>query len=143
MPTNFLQVRGSAQNALTTELNSLANNSLAIGSTITATSSGMLMAEFELLVTYGTAPTAGTSVLVWLLREIDGTNFEDGGSSVQPLRLFDASFPLRAVTGAQRISRVVRMPPGNFKALLKNDGTGQSMAASGNILSFRPFTDSY
>jgi hypothetical protein len=32
------------------------------------------------------------------------------------------------------------VPPGNFYALLKNDGTGQSFAASGNTLKMRPLT---
>jgi len=143
MPTNFLTVRGTAETLLTTELNSLANNSLAIGSAVTLTSAGMLWADLELVVSYGTAPTAGTAVLVWLLRDVNGSDYEDGGTSVQPLRLFDASFPLRNVTGAQRIIKRIKLPPGTIKALLKNDGTGQAMASSSNTLKIRPDTEQY
>lgn len=140
---NVTNTRGTNTNVLTTELNSLANNSNALGSTITLSNTGFRFGELELLVTFGVAPTANTAVTVWLLREVDGTNFEDGGASVTPTRLPDAVFPLRAVTTAQRIIVPVDLPPGNFKALLRNDGTGQAMAASGNTLRLRPLTENF
>jgi hypothetical protein len=131
---------GSIANLLTTELNSLANNGLAVGAEYTA-GGGYLLAELELVVSYGTAPTANTGVAVWLLRAIDATpNYEDGSTSITPARAPDAVFPLRAVTGAQRIIRRVAIPPGNWKALLKNDGAGQALAASGNTLKILPLT---
>lgn len=141
--TNVTSTRGTNTNVLTTELNSLANNSNALGSTITLSNTGFRFGELELLVTFGVAPTANTAITVWLLREVDGTNFEDGGASVTPTRLPDAVFPLRAVTTAQRIIVPVDLPPGNFKALLRNDGTGQAMAASGNTLRVRPLTENF
>jgi hypothetical protein len=72
------------------------------------------MGEVELVVTYGVAPTANTGVSVWFLRAIDGTNYEDGSSSVTPARLPDVVFPVRAVTTAQRVTRRVMIPPGTF-----------------------------
>jgi hypothetical protein len=148
MPSNFLWAVGTQRNVLTTELNSLANNALVLGSAIDistgASDLGKLYADIELLVTFSAAPTANTSILVWILRTLDGTNYEDGSTSVQPLRLFDASFPLRATTAAQRITKRIQLPPGNnFKFLLKNDASGQAFAASGNILSIRPVTEQY
>lgn len=135
---------GSQTSLLTTGLNSLANNGLAISSafdnTIGAAGDGYALCDLELVVTYGSAPTAGTGVSVWLVGSQDGTNYEDGDASITPARLPDAVFPLRAVTTAQRIIRRVALPWGLMKATLKNDGTGQAMAASGNTLKLRPVT---
>lgn len=142
---NVTQTRGTAQNLLTTELNSLANNSNAVhASSVTITSAGFLRAELEFLFTFGVAPTANTSLLVWLLREEDGTNFEDGSASVTPTRTPDAIFTVRAVTTAQRVIVPIDMPPGSIlRPLVRNSGTGQSLASSGNVLSIRPVTDSF
>lgn len=135
---------GSISTLLSTGLNSLANNSLAISSafdnTQGQTGDGYTLCDVELVVTFGTAPTANTGVSVWFLGAPDGTNYEDGDASTTPGRMPDAVFPLRAVTTAQRIVQRVALPAGLFKALAKNDGTGQSMAASGNTLKIRPVT---
>jgi len=142
--TNILNTRGTLDSALTTELNSLANNALAVkASALSVTSTGYVMCEVELVVTYGTAPTANSAVVVWFLREVDGTNYEDGSASIIPLRAPDAIFPLRAVTTAQRIIVDAFLPPGNFKPLVYNNATGQSMAASANTLKIRPYTQSF
>lgn len=139
---NVLTVRGTAQTLLSTELDSLANNSNAVHATsVTITSANFLRCELELVVTFGTAPTANTTINLWLLREVDGTNFEDGGASVTPLRPADALFQLRAVTTAQRIIVVADLPPGVVKPLIRNDGTGQAFASSANTLKIRPITE--
>ncbi len=145
MPTAIKNLRGTLTSLLTTELNSLANNALNVGSAITLTTGepGYRSGELECVVTFGTAPTANTCLLVWFLSEVDGTNYEDGGTSVTPARIPDAIIQLRAVTTAQRIIVPCTLPPGTFKALLKNDGTGQAMAASGNTLKVRPVTESF
>jgi hypothetical protein len=144
MPT-VKDIRGTATTALSTGLNSLANNALVASSAITLSTGepGYQRCEAELVVTYGAAPTANTACVVWLLREVDGTNYEDGSSTVTPSRNPDLVFPLRAVTTAQRIVVTGDLPPGSFVALLRNDGTGQAMAASGNTLKLRPVTGSF
>lgn len=141
MATTNKYLRGSTEESLlTTGLNSLANNGLAVSGAITITDSGHILADVTLVVTYGSAPTANTGCSIWFLRETDGTNYEDGDASTTPARAPDLVIPLRAVTTAQRIIRKCVLPPGTFKALLKNDGTGQAMAASGNTLKLKPFT---
>jgi hypothetical protein len=141
---NVTTVRGSTQNLLTTELNSLANNSNAVhASSVTLTNAGYRGAELELLVTFGVAPTANTAFLVWLLREIDGTNFEDGSASITPTRTPDAIFTVRAVTTAQRMIAVVDLPAGFVRPLIRNAGTGQAIASSGNTLIVRANTESF
>lgn len=142
MSTTEKYVLGSQTTLLSTGLNSLANNALAVSSaydnTQGAAGDGYTLCDVELVVTYGVAPTANTGCTLWLLGTQDGTNYEDGDASTTPARLPDAVFPLRAVTTAQRVIRRVWLPWGASKALLKNDGTGQAMASSSNTLKVRP-----
>lgn len=141
MATTQKWTRGTADTILTTELNSLANNTNVVKSTAVApTSTEYTMVEVELYVTFGSTPTANTAVSVWFLREIDGTNYEDGSSTVTPTRNPDVVFGVRATTNAQRIIKTCLLPPGNFKPLLRNEGTGQAFAASGNTVKIRPVT---
>lgn len=136
---------GSTTTVLSTGLNSLANNGNAISSAYNnivagGAGDGYTLCDVELLVTYGSAPTASTAVALWFIGSADGTNYEDGDASITPARIPDAIFPLRAVTTAQRIIRRLFLPWGLFKVLIKNDGTGQAMAASGNTVVIRPVT---
>jgi hypothetical protein len=137
-------VLGSQTSVLTTELNSLANNALnisaAFDNTYGAAGNGYVLADVELVVQFGTNPTAGTGIAVWFLQSQDGTNYEDGDASTTPARRPDLVIPVRAVTTAQRIIRRVNLPPGKLKVLAKNDGTGQAFAASANTLKIRPYT---
>lgn len=133
---------GSVSTLLSTGLNSLANNALAIGSafdnTVGQSGDGYTLCDIQLSVTFGSAPTANTAVALWLLAVQDGTNAEDGGSSVTPARAPDFYFPVRAVSTAQIITMRGSMPWGKVVPLLKNDGTGQSFASGGNTLTIRP-----
>jgi hypothetical protein len=141
MATTQKWARGTADTAMSSELNTLANNSNAVkGSAVALTTSGYALGEVELVVTFGSTPTANTSVSVWFLREIDGTNYEDGGASVTPARNPDVVLPIRATTNAQRIIKQCVLPPGDFKPLVRNEGTGQAFASSGNTLKIRPLT---
>lgn len=138
--------RGTLTEAIATaSLNSMANNTNVLGSAISFTTGepGYRVCEAELLVTFATNPTANTSFCCWLLREVDGTNYEDGGTSVTPTRPPDLIFTVRAVTTAQRMIAVCDLPPGSVRALLRNDGTGQAIASSGNTLKIRPLTESF
>lgn len=140
---NILIVRGTIQTLLSTEMNSLANNSNAVHATsVTITSATFLRCELEVVVDFAVAPVANTAMVLWLLREVDGTNFENGTSSITPLRVPDAFFPLRAVTGVQRIIVTAELPPGVVRPLIRNDVTGQALVSSGNTLKIRPLTES-
>lgn len=139
------QLLASPTTLATTALNSQANNALVACSvfdnTIGQAGDGYEEADFELYIaSFGGTPTASTGFSLWLLVANDGTNYEDGSSSVTPARAPDVVFPVRAVTTAQRINKRVSLPSGKFTPLLKNDGTGQTAASSGNILNIRPVT---
>jgi hypothetical protein len=144
MPT-VKNTRGTIKTALDTELNSMANNANVLSSAVAFESAdqGMRFVEGELLVTFGTNPSANTAFCVWLLREVDGTNYEDGGASVTPTRPPDMIFTVRAVTTAQRIVQTCDLPPGAPLVLIRNDGTGQAIAASGNTFKLRPVSESF
>lgn len=146
MATSFRYEPGAIQSLLTTELNSLANTNAAIASAYDNSAAGnqFFWADFELVVTYGTAPSAGATVDIYLLEAPDGTNYADGTSGASPVVVsthYAGSFPLRAVTTLQRIViRGVPLTPIPFKAQLVN-GSGQAMAASGNTLKMLPYRD--
>jgi hypothetical protein len=126
--------------AMTTELNSVANNSRVISSALGADATAAnLLGDWELAVTYGTNPTVDTCIDLYLVRAADGTNYEDGDASIRPgADSFAGCFQVRAVTTAQRmVIRDVPMPPGLYKAVIHNNGTGQTFAASGNTLKVR------
>lgn len=144
MPT-VKNTRGTIKTALDTALNSMANNTNVLSSAVSFESAdqGMRFVEGELLVTFPTAPGANTAFCVWFLREVDGTNYEDGGTSVTPTRPPDMIFTVRAVTTAQRIVQVADLPPGAPRVLIRNDGTGQAIAASGNTFKLRPVSESF
>lgn len=124
---------------LSTGLNSLANGSRAISSAIT--DNREQYADFELVVTFGSAPAADSPIYLYFIKQIDGTNYEDGSTSLTPSAAPDVIFTVRAVTSAQREirSRVV-LPNGTFEVLLVN-ASGQAMAASGNTLKWITYCD--
>lgn len=134
--------QGTAVTLLSTELNSLANNTMcSAGSAVTnnvgtSNTDGYLRAKIELyLATYTGTPTAGAAYYIWFLRNVDGTNYEDGSSSVTPARTPDLVIPLRSVaSGPQRIIREVWMPVGTWKPIAKAVGIGLTAASSGNTL---------
>jgi hypothetical protein len=141
MATTQKWSRGTADTVLTTEMNSLANNSNAVkSSAVSPTSAGYALVEVELYVTFTVAPTANTGVSIWFLKEIDGTNYEDGSASITPTRNPDVVFGVRSTTNAQRLIKTCVLPAGSFKPLVRNDGTGQAFAASGNVLKIRPYS---
>jgi hypothetical protein len=129
----------SAQStALSTEFNSLANGSYtAASATIDNTTALDLFMDLQLNVTFGTAPSAGGTVDVYLLPSQDGTTFADGGGSTAPqAQLWIASFELRAVTTAQVLmARDIPIPGLKFKLTAKN-ASGQAFPASGSTIKY-------
>ena len=119
---------------LGTEINSLANDAAVTSAVVSNTTEDDQYADFELVVTYGVAPVADKTVDMYLVRSVDGTNYEDGTAARPPAGGFVGSFVLDAVTTGQRkVLAGVMLPPLSFKILLVNKA-GQAMAASGNTL---------
>jgi hypothetical protein len=116
---------------LTTELNALANNAIAIS--VIIANNVERYADFELAVTYGTAPSLGGYVGLYAIQAVDGTNYQDAVDPLPASALLGV-FPLRAVTTAQRIAlRHCLLPAADFKVAVQNVA-GQAMSASGHTV---------
>jgi hypothetical protein len=130
-------------NLATTGLNSLANGSQygssattlvdnSGGATGSVNATGDLYLNLSLYVAaQGTARSAGAYVSIALCAQVDGTDYCDSTSPCPtPLAQFnlDAAITARYVTLSN-----LPIPPGKFFLVLTNN-TGQSFAASGNIL---------
>lgn len=122
--------------AMTTELNSLANNSYATSAALGADAGDAeLMADWELALASLT-PTGTPVIDLWLIRSADGTNYED--SATPPADAYLGSFEVTTGAGAKRaILRDRPLPPGLCKAVVRNR-TGVAFAASGSTLKYRP-----
>lgn len=131
---------GTLATVMTTALDALANAARAITAAIDNTVALDFWDDLELVVTYGTAPSAGATVEVYLVESVDGTSYGDGDASIAPpATALVGVFPIRAVTTAQRVHvRAVMMPPLNFKYVVTNKA-GQAMAATGNTLKRLPY----
>lgn len=138
--STFKLSSGTLVEILTTGLNSLSSTGRAISAAINNTDASP-EAELELYIaSFSGTPTANTCYLIYLLRQVDGTNYEDGDGSTTPARTPDAFFTVRASASAQRLATTVSLPPGTFKVLIVADTIGVAMAASGNTLKMKPFT---
>jgi hypothetical protein len=126
----------SATSALTTELNSIANNAnTAASAAIDNTSALDLYADIELVIAaQGSARSAGAYIAVYFVHALDGTNYDDVNETTAELA---AVYPLDAATSARRRTvRDVPIPPGLFKVFARNV-TGQALASSGNTVKYR------
>jgi len=128
---------GTWTTALSSELDSLANDGLAISSAIDNSSDKKLFVDIEVyLASVDLSSQPNPAIYVWLVARTDGTNFEDGGSSVEPARMPDAIIPLREVNGAQRVfARMLMATPDQFKILVQNE-TGTVLASSSNTVKY-------
>lgn len=139
MPVTEKWLRGTTLDTVLNTGSSLTNNSLALSSAYTPTDANYRFATVVFSGTWGTAPTAGTGLACWWIRN-DGTTDEDGSGSVTPARPPDFVIPVRAVNSAQLVYKDVPIPPGTFKLLVKNDATGQTLNSGWTIkvLTFTP-----
>lgn len=121
---------------LTTQLNSLGDATLsAVGAEIDNSVNLDTFGILELNVAFGSAPVSTGIIEIYELVAPDGTNYGDGGASVNPgLLAYVAAIPLKSVTTAQRIhSHPIKLKPAKTKWLLFNRA-GQAFPASGSTL---------
>ena len=142
--TDFIQTPYGTLVTVTITLDALANNARAISAALgsDAPPSGNeapLLADFELVVDYATNPTALTPIDCYIVRAVDGTNYVDGDASNAPApQNYVGSFVVRATTSPMRLGLYdVPLPPGLFKVVIHNNGTGQAFS-TGCSLKYRP-----
>lgn len=136
---------------LSTELNALANTSAVAQSTGTNaaydngnSSNRYFWADFELRVTFGSAPTALNSIDLYIVPlSSDGTNFVDCiVTSLNP-KLYVDSWLVRSVTTAQvLLIRQVVLPAEKFIIVLANN-SAQAFPATGSTVKMLPSREAY
>jgi hypothetical protein len=132
----------AATNALSTELNSLADAGRVVSAAIDNSSNLDLFMDLQLAVQYtSSAPAAGVVVAeVYLLPSIDGTNYAEGSTSVTPQQqLLVATLESRngSTSAVEYLDSLgIPIPIGSFKLLLVNK-SGKTYASSGNTLKYR------
>lgn len=143
MPLNYT-ARGTQTSVLTTELNSLASASVCSASSAQDNDTAGtrdVFAQFELYVAaQGSNRAAGAYVALYIVPESDGTNY--GNTTDECLDNYLAwtwSMDDAALAARYLIADNVRLPVGDWKALIKN-GTGQALASSANTLKYRAYT---
>ena len=144
MPIDYrYSAPGSVVTLLSTELNSLANNQNAITSAgVDPTSDRHLFGDLELAVTFGSSPTEDTTVEVYFLPTVDGTNYPNGatGTGITPKSsLLVAVFALHNQTAQRHVMRYVGVPNSAYKVLLRNK-SGVSFPASGSTVKLLPYS---
>ncbi len=123
-------------------LKNLANAGQKIGNAIDNSSNRYIYADWDLFCRFASSPSAGGYVALYLIPAVDGTNYTDGDDSVAPPpNLLIATFPVRAVSTAQRVSAIgLRLPNGVFKPLVVNvSGQAMTNTDNENVLSYRPY----
>lgn len=143
MPANYT-ARSSAATVLTTELNSLASGSLCtLSSAQDNDTAGTrdLYGQVEIYIAaQGSNRAAGAYLALYLVPELDGTNY--GNTTDECAENYFAgavSVDDAALAARYLIIDRVRLPVGDYKVGLKN-GTGQSLASSGNTVKIRAYT---
>lgn len=137
MATTFTWVAWTSEgNVLSTELNSLAAAARTNAGTEVANQTNLdTYGKVEINVTFGSSPTAGGYLNLYMLTAPDGTNYDSGSSSVDPGgHTLIASLVVQASTSAQRLmSPVFALQPSPTKFILENK-TSQAFPASGSTV---------
>jgi hypothetical protein len=138
--TDFKPFDAAIANWLTTELNSLANNANStVSSEFDNTALGALFDALVLsIATQGGARPAGATVIVYIIRAIDGTNYPTINQDCDEVF---AVFSLDAATTARPdLTRIGDFgSPAKCKVYVRNQ-TGQAFASSANLLEHRTFS---
>ena len=126
---------------LSTELNSLANNTLSAASAAIANQTNRdLYCDLE-LVLGALSPGTTPYVTIYILEAIDGTNYPPATAALrnQPAQVL-CTIPVDTTAAtAQRIAvRNLLLPPGTFERVLDNQ-TGVALAASGTTVKIQAY----
>ena len=136
MVTQFIHSALTETDYLTTDLNSLANAGVVLGAAINNSSNRDMMLKIQIqLASVDLSAQTGPAVRIRLIESIDGgTVYEDNDSTAYSITL-----PVAATSAAHVRIGDLMIPPGYFKLAVVNE-TGAAFAASGNVLSYAPYT---
>ena len=137
MGTTKWEAPASTSTILTTELNSLGDGANKLSGAISndGASELYLYGDLELYIATTSTRASDARVEVYILIELDGSNYSYGGDSQDPApSMHVGDFQFDAATAARYAHiRGVMLPPTDFKILLINE-MGVAMASSGNTL---------
>lgn len=121
---------------LTTELNALANNTgSALGTAYPNDVNLNFYGDFELFInTFGGNATADSTVDLYIIPATDGTNYNDGSATINPVNFYRGSWSLRAAAVFRLTIQGVLLPPVPFKLCVFNNATGQAFPATGSTV---------
>jgi hypothetical protein len=141
LSTHKWTTTGTVTSYLTTELNSLADAANKLGAAINNTSNLNMWMDLEIVLASLT-PGTGPYINVYFTAAVDGTNYTDGGDSVDPAYSdLIRSVPIVTGTGAKRVwVRKLEIPPLNFKILIENKA-GTALASSGNTVKYITYNE--
>ena len=132
---------------LTTELNTLANAANKLGAAINFAAAGTdrkLYMDIEIyLASVDLSGQTNPAIYLWLLARSDGTNYEDGGDSLDPARQPDAIIPVIKSSAAHRIfaQRILTTP--DYGKILIENRTGAALADTGNTLNYMIYSEEH
>ncbi len=133
---------GGATSAISTDMNSDADDAYAISSAIDNSTNKDLFIDIELyLASVNLSAQTNPAIYIWIVGYVDGSNYTDGDVTDGCGRPPDAIIPLNPGAGAEtkrEWARSVAIPPSNFKILYQNK-TGATLAASGNTIKYNAY----
>lgn len=125
----------SEGNVLTTELDSLADDGVSAPGTEFDNSTNLVTKGWlEFGITFGSAPTSNAAVTIYMLKSLDGTNYESAPilavRNAEPI----AMFGMEATTSARIYnSPMFDLPPSKLKFVAINE-SGQAFPVSGTTV---------
>lgn len=124
---------------LTTQLNSIANGAQSAQSAAIDNLTDLYQYMEIELVLASLTPTGTPYCLIYLVKQIDGTNYEDLSTAASHLVI--ASLPMSTAVAAKRlVAANILIPPCAFKLAVQNQ-CGPALAASGNTLKHRRYNE--
>ena len=136
MVTQFIHSALTETDYLTTDLNALADDGVFLGDAINNGTARDMMLKVQIqLASVDLSAQPGPAVIIRLIESIDGgTVYEDNDSTAYSITL-----PVAASSAAHIRIGDLMIPPGYFKLAVVNE-TGAAFAATGNVLSYAPYT---
>lgn len=135
-------LRSATPTTITASGSAVSNDAGDLSGVISNESDGDQFGDFELVATWSTAPNSDALVEAYIVRTVDGTNYEDNNTEGRPRSGFIGGYIVDNVTSSQRLMlRGVPLPPRDFKVYLLNK-TGQTMGAgwTHKIVKYTPET---
>lgn len=131
---------GTITTAISTEANSLANNTGVLGAEQNNTALNYQFAHFEIVFGSGSNATAGNLMKLYAAIALDGTNYDNLSTVANVAQAqYLGAVVCRAATSHRLVLFDVPIPVGvKFKIALVN-GSGQALNSSGNTVKYLPY----